>query len=259
MAPVRDRRTLTLYPRLQLAGHRVQEVIAVVADVEAEQIVGKKSVQQLALPRTNAEDLGCRPRDMPEMRERDVRPLRAEQARHQGEVVVVDPDGGRPGQFLEHGLAEPLVHGAIVFPVPGAKGRADVGDVAERPQRLIGIPVVIPVIPLLFFLGQPDAAERVARIVGRHHDTPVDVHDLPIGPAGTMGDPGAPCRLQDRIERSDEAARRTCPAEASAVHLVEVRLSVRHYEERRIAEPLINELLDRVRGPLMHGVKPPCV
>ena len=50
--------------------------------------------------------------------------------------------------------------------------RARVGDVAERPQRVVGEPVVVA---LLFFGREPDPPQRVGRVVGRHLHAPLRV------------------------------------------------------------------------------------
>ena len=51
----------------------VEEVLAVVAEVEAEQIVAQQAVEQFLLPRKRPERLAVRPGNMPELRDDKIR------------------------------------------------------------------------------------------------------------------------------------------------------------------------------------------
>ncbi len=70
-----DGHVLVIDLALDEAVHRVQEILAVIARVKA-QDVGRQHVQQhLALPRAHAEGLGIGPGDVPEQRDRRLRNL----------------------------------------------------------------------------------------------------------------------------------------------------------------------------------------
>ncbi len=167
--------------------HGIQEILAVIARVKP-QDVGRQHVQQhLALPRTHAEGLGIGPRDVPEQRDRRLGYFLADQLRQQSEMEVLDQDHGTVGvRFRRHHLGELGVHLLIGAPIAGAERRPHVGQMAQRPEALIGKSVVIT---LLLFLRQPDAAQGIGRIVGRHPDLIVSIHGLAVRGAGAVRHP----------------------------------------------------------------------
>ncbi len=76
-----DRHVLMIDLALHETIHGVQEILAMVARVKAED-VGRQHVQQhLALPRTHAECLGVRPRDVPEQHDGGLGNFRADELR----------------------------------------------------------------------------------------------------------------------------------------------------------------------------------
>src|SRR3981081_2583344 len=104
---------------------------------------------------------------MPEDRDPRVRPLLFDHPGQQCEVVVLYQDDGSDAifYFFEQGVGELSVDCLIMIPVVGPKNGAGMSDMAEWPESLVGKSVVIP---LLLFLGEPDAAQGILRIFRRH-------------------------------------------------------------------------------------------
>ena len=250
VAAVRNRRALPVHVGLELAAHRVQEIVAVQADVETEHVVREQALEDLALPRAGTEHLRRRPRDVPEVRDGEVGARRLEHAGQERQVVVVHPHRSLRRRLFQDGAAEVCVDGLVLLPVTAAERGADVDDVTQRPQGLVGEAVVVAA---LLLLGQPHAPERVARLAGRHHDAPVRVHHLAVGRARAVSDPGASDRAHDRIHRGHETARRTRPADLALVELVEVGLAVGHDDEVAVAEPPGDEIPHALRRPDLGG------
>ena len=153
--------------RFDNAVDRLQEVGAVRLNVEAEEIGAQQPVHQFALPRTNPERLRIRPGNMPEDGHARVGPALLDHSRQQGKVIILHQHDRAADvlHLFQQGVRELAVHFLIMLPVAGAEQRARVGDVAKRPEPLVGEPVVIA---FLFFLGQPDSPQGVARIVRRN-------------------------------------------------------------------------------------------
>jgi len=100
-------------------------------------------------------------------------------------IVLHEHDGLLDGlHLLQQRLREALVHQRYT-PVGGAKARALVDDVAERPQALIGEAVVIAG---LLLVAQPHAPQRVRRV---RRGQPDPLADLTVGVAAAVGDPHA--------------------------------------------------------------------
>ena len=58
---------LVVDPRLEVAVDRLEEVLDVVADLEAQEVVAEEAVEELVLPGQGAEGLRVRPGDVPEL------------------------------------------------------------------------------------------------------------------------------------------------------------------------------------------------
>ena len=106
----RDRHLFVIDLTLDETIHRLEEILAVVAGVEA-QDVGREHVQEnLPLPRTDAERLGVRPGDMPEQGDGGLGNFRAHELRQQREVKILDHHHGTVGVRLRrHHLRELLI------------------------------------------------------------------------------------------------------------------------------------------------------
>ena len=77
------------------------------------------------------------------------------------------------------------------------------GDVAERPESLVGKTVVIT---LFLFLREPDAPQRVLRMLRRDPNPVASVHGVPIAAAAAVRDPGSGAGPHDRLDRRDQTA-----------------------------------------------------
>ena len=126
-----DGKAVPFRERLKSAVDGFQKIVAVRLNVEADEICAEKSVEQFALPRTNAEDFRIRPGNVPEDGDASIRTCFLDQARHQGKVIVLNEDNRilRGRHFLESGIGEALIHFLIVAPVFGPKNRPRVRGV----------------------------------------------------------------------------------------------------------------------------------
>src|SRR5207248_2513240 len=78
------------------AVHGVHEVLAVVPELEAQEVVAEQAGEQLLLPGEDAEHLPIRPGDVPELCDDQVRIALLEVSGQQAEVVILDEDERRP-------------------------------------------------------------------------------------------------------------------------------------------------------------------
>ena len=142
---------LVVDARLERAIDGVEEVVAVILHVKAEQIVAEQSVQDVLAPRADAKRLAVGPRNVPELADGHVRPRLLHEARQQREVIVLhEDDGAIVGHLLDHRIGEAAVHPHVLLPVGIVEFGTRVGDVTERPERVVGAAVVVA---LLFFGG----------------------------------------------------------------------------------------------------------
>ena len=223
-----------------------------VARVEAEDVAAEQPLEQLALPRTDAEGFGIRPRNVPEHDDRRARQPLANVARHEREVIVLHEHDRVLGlRLVDHGVGEAPVHQLVVLPVGAAEHGPHVRDVAQRPDPFVGEAVVVA---FLLLLRQPDAAQRVRRIAGRHADVVARIDGFAIGRAAAVRDPRSRARAHHRFDRGDEPAGR--PAHHGAVRpgLVDVRLAVRDDDDLVAGELLAQQLAQRVRRPVQRHV-----
>ena len=84
-------------------------------------------------------------------------------------------------------------------------------------------------------LGEPDAAEGVARIVGRDAKPIEFVNGFGVGVAASAGDPNAVTGAQDGLDGGDEAAGRYLPDDVFAVAHVDVGFAVGDDEDAAVA------------------------
>ena len=242
---------LVIDARLDEAIDSLEKIVAVQLHVKAEQIAAEQTVQDLFLPRADAERFPVRPRDVPEVADDGIGTPALDDSRQQREVIVLHEDDGRRAlDLVEHGLGELRVDARILLPVRGVEDGPGVSDMAERPQRAVRKAVVVA---LLFFMGQPDAAQRVGRLVRRNAEASALVGGLVIPAAAAVRDPHAAGCAHDRIERGDESARRTNPPDTASGTLdtvVNVRLAVRDNDDANAAEALFEERDKTIARPL---------
>ena len=128
----RDRKVLVVDARLDEAIDRVEKIVAMQLHVEAEQIAAEQAVEDLFLPRADAEGLPMRPWNVPEMADDRVWTALLDESRKEREVIVLhEHDRGRALDFLEDGLSELRVDTRILFPVAGVENGARVRDVTQ--------------------------------------------------------------------------------------------------------------------------------
>jgi hypothetical protein len=87
--------------------------------VEADEIGAEQAVQQILLPRTDAECFRIRPRDVPEHGDLRIGPLGLQQRGQQGEVIVLNENDGTAGaaQLVECRARELPVGDLVMRPV----------------------------------------------------------------------------------------------------------------------------------------------
>ena len=206
-------------------------------------------------PRTataDAERLWIRPRDVPELTHDGIGSRRLHEPRQQRVVIVLhEHDRAGTGNLLEHHVGKAAVDGHILPPVALVEHRPRVGDVTQRPQRIVRDAVVVAVLLLRL---QPHAAQRVLRLVRRNREASRRIRRLEIAAPVAMRDPRAAARLHHRIERRHQSARRLLPVDAHLValtqhpasqpaahghmFLVHVGLPIRHHHELGVAKPV---------------------
>ncbi len=249
----RDGGVLVLDARLQEPIHRLDEVLAVEARVEAEDGAAQHALQDLAPPRADAERLGVGPGDVPEREDGGLRQLLAHHRRQQREVVVLHQhDRVVAARLGHHRVREALVDGLVGLPVRLAEYRPHVGHVAQRPQALVG---EAEVVALLLLGGQPQAAQLVVVVARRHCHAIVGVHHVAIGVAAAMGDPGAGAGAHDRLHGGHEAAGRPLDDDAAVLGvLVDVGFAVGHHDHLVAAQLRLQQRAQPVGAPV--GLRP---
>ena len=108
-----------------------------------------------------------------------------------------------------------------------------VGDVTQRPEPFVGEAVVVTGFLLR---AEPDAAELIGRPLDGHGHPVVSIHDVAVGGAAAMRNPCPGTGAHDRFERRDHAARRPSHFDRVAVADVDVRLAIRHDDDRLSAK-----------------------
>ncbi len=103
------------------------------------------------------------------------------------------------------------------------------GHVAERPNRLIRVAVVIPAD---FRIGEPYAAEGVRRCLRRHPRMPRMIGDLEVGIPTSPGYPHPADGLQHRIQRRCQTARWTMDHDPTTAVAMFIGLPVANNNQR---------------------------
>ena len=127
----------------QHVGRRCQEVEHVRDGVEADQGRPEHALQQLAPPWQEPEDLGRGKRHVEEEADRRVGQPPPHQVRHQGQLVVVDPDQIARTVLVDDGVGEPPVDALVGLPALGLERQLIELVVEQRPQDSIGESVVV--------------------------------------------------------------------------------------------------------------------
>ena len=187
---------LPIHPRLERAVDGFQKIVAMGLDVEAHQVGAQQAFQQFALPGANAKGLRIRPGNVPEDGHARAGHSLLHHARQQREMIVLHQHHGlfHPLHFLEQRVGELSIHRLVMLPIFGAKDGARMGDVAERPEALVG---KAEVVAFLLLFAQPDSLQRVLGLIGRHAQAVPFVHGFAIGVSGAVREPGALAGSQD--------------------------------------------------------------
>ena len=92
-SPNLTREQLVLDLRVELFLDGEQEVAAIAFQLKREQVVGQQAPQDLRPPRTDAEAIGIRPRNVPEQRRARLRQACAQGGGDEREVIVLNENG----------------------------------------------------------------------------------------------------------------------------------------------------------------------
>src|SRR5262245_7648319 len=127
---------------------------------------------------------------MPKNRNSSSGTLRLDQAGKQGKVIVLNQDECpfRARNLIENGLRKLLIDVFVTLPIRGAKNGTRVSDMAEGPNSFVRETIVVA---LLIFLREPDAPQRVVRMIRWNSHVVFCVDHLTIRIRRPMGDPCA--------------------------------------------------------------------
>jgi hypothetical protein len=167
--------------------------------VEADEVRAQQAPDDLLAPRELLEQLDRREWDVQEEPDPQVRAALTELAGHQLELVVLHPDRRALGRDLVDGLGEPLVDPDVRLPPVPVVRRRDDDVVVERPERVVGEPLVV----VLHVLGREVHGVELQAVV-------LERVGLRVGQPGPA-DPRAAPRAQDRLQSGDQAARAALP------------------------------------------------
>ena len=148
----------------QVLAHAALEVLGVPGALEADQVRTRETFQHGLAPRQLGVDLGGRERDVVEEPDGHVRAQPTQHARHQLQLVVLDPHGRTLGGRLRGPAREALVDATVGVPPRAVElGRRD--DVmVQRPQRGVREALVVA---LDLELGQAHRHEMEDVVVER--------------------------------------------------------------------------------------------
>src|SRR5262249_47594029 len=102
-------------------------------NVKTDQVCSEQSVEQFALPGTDAECFGIWPGNVPEDRDASIGPLSLDHLWQQGKVVILDQERRlfRARHLFQHGFSKLSVHLLVMFPVLGPEQRPCVCDMTK--------------------------------------------------------------------------------------------------------------------------------
>ena len=173
-------------------------------------------------------------------------------------IHVKNKLGGRPLFVVSN--REPYMHirrgnlieamapagGLVLFPIRGPEGGARVGNMAERPESLIGKAVVVP---FLFLLRQPNTAERILGVLGGNPQPVVFVDRFAVGVARSLGNPGAVTSAENGMERGHQATGRSDGFHRFTAANVHVGLAVGNDKKRPSSELALHVYVQPLRRP----------
>ena len=235
--------------RLEQPVHGVDEVVAMELRVKPEDARAEHSLQQLVAPGADPEPLRVGPGDVPEHDHRRPRQALPDQAGGQSEVIVLNEHDRIVGvHLLAEGVGEFLVDGLVVLPIRAPEDRTRMGDVAERPETLVGEAVVVA---LLLLGREPDPAKDVRLLARGDAQSAVPVRRLAVGGAAPVRHPDSRAGAHDRLERRHEAARRVDDGDAAIRGpLVDVGLPIRDDDDLLAMQIAVERLFEPLGSPV---------
>ncbi len=248
--PQRDAVVVSRQP--EHLGDRGREVVAVLGDVEADQIGAQHALQDRGAPGQDAEDLGRRKRDVQEEADAGLGQLLADHGRGQGQLVVVDPDQVAGAMAAHDLVGEAAVDGPVDLPLAlGVEPDLVEQVVEQRPQHAVREAVVVArdLVPGQLHRDRAQLAEALGDELAC------------LAAARQLTGPAQPQGLAhgvDIAERRGQPARRGLqPGPVGAV-LHRHRESIGHDQESRLrgfARHDLHLLLGVVRGPSLRPVR----
>ena len=104
----------------------------------------------------------------------------------------------------------------------------------ERPKTFVG---KAGIVAFFFFGVEPDAPQRIGRMIGRDSEAIVRVDHFTIGASGTVGDPSAIAGEKDGLERSNKTAGGNDDADGFILVIQDVAYMALDSRRRRVACP----------------------
>ena len=184
----------------------LQEVLGRDGALEAHEVGSEHALDDLLAPRQLHEQLLRRQRDVQEEADAEIGPQRAQQRRHEVQLVVVHPHGRALGGDLRGQLGEALVGLDVALPPLAPELGRPHGVVVERPQRAVGEALVEALDLARVEADRRQAHAAVVEGLGRRSDG--------AGPADPRPAPG----LHDRRQGAHEAAGADFPGAVVGAH-----------------------------------------
>src|SRR6185437_16609029 len=125
--------------------------------------------------------------------------------------------------LFRNGVGESSIHLVVVFPVRRAKRRTGMRHMTERPQTFIGKAVIVS---LLFFRIEPDATERIARIVRRNLQPVMTVYGFSVSISASLRHPGSIAGAKYRLKCRNQTTGWNLNRDSAALPAVNVRLTI---------------------------------
>src|SRR5688572_21449239 len=145
LLPVRHSEGFAIHSRFNEPVHSVDEIVAMELGMKAENTAAQQTVEQLLPPRADPERFRIWPRNVPERNDCRRRQHFADHSRHEGKMIVLNENNWiGPFALRDRSLRELPVHFLVLFPIGCPEGRANVSDVAQRPEPFVREPVVVP-------------------------------------------------------------------------------------------------------------------
>ena len=121
----------------QQAGGGTAEVFGVTGDMKTDHITGQQAANDFFSPRKDAEHIGTGERRVVEKAHLHIRPLLADVARGQPQVVVVNPNAGTWRGFIASGFGKAPIHLLECGPVGVIDVEVAGKGVQDRPGRFL--------------------------------------------------------------------------------------------------------------------------